>query len=90
LVSERIISSSFRIKIIGDTPVCSLLEGVLATVLIIKPLLLSRDYQQLYISNSSKIVSDDVLELLLMTFSVVVCGTYLGCFFLDAKVPKFQ
>jgi hypothetical protein len=38
----------------------------------LEPLLISGDYQQRYINNGRKTAFDDVLESLLMTFSVVV------------------
>jgi hypothetical protein len=47
------------VEITADTHGCSLPEGVLAVVLII-----AAEFQQRYISNGSKTVTDDSLKLL--------------------------
>jgi hypothetical protein len=59
-------------KTAADTLVCTLLERLSATVLIIEPLPIIIDYKQRYISSGSETASDDSYKPLLMTFSVVV------------------
>jgi hypothetical protein len=60
------------VKTVTNTPVCSLLEGVSISVLIIEPLLISGNYQQRSINNGHKTASDAILEPLLMTISVIM------------------
>jgi hypothetical protein len=66
------------VKTATNTPVCSLLEGVSISVLIMELLLiLSINNNSITVANKwnlsgPKTISDGILEPLLMTFSVVV------------------
>jgi hypothetical protein len=68
---SRSISSGSSVKIVADTPICSLLERIPIAVLIIEPLLI------LSINNGPKITFDGIVEPMLMTFSIVIIMSYM-------------